>query len=237
MQGLLIRVGIDQEYGHWNAPVDPDTNEFVFFPIPTDAPQNPEIATTYQKHLNELSYFCASHGLNPSSLHFPLPASKTTHYDPDFDHMTYGDVKGIRSKPTMELEKGDFIAFYASLKPIKPCEHNLVYALIGLFIVDEIIEAGSVTTARLHENAHTRSLSIEPTDVIVRAQRDKYGLLQHCIPIGEYRDGAYRVKEDLLNIWGGLSVKDGWIQRSAVPPKFENSEKFFKWFKQQISSQ
>ena len=35
MSGLLVRVGIDgtPKYGHWNAPVDADTNRFVFVPI------------------------------------------------------------------------------------------------------------------------------------------------------------------------------------------------------------
>ena len=37
MRGLLIRVGIDQAYGGWNAPIDPMTGEFVYVPIPDGA--------------------------------------------------------------------------------------------------------------------------------------------------------------------------------------------------------
>ena len=32
---------------------------------------------------------------------------------------------------------------------------------------------------------------------------------------------------------GGLSVKDGYIQRSAKPPIFLKPERFYRWFKQQ----
>jgi hypothetical protein len=50
------------------------------------------------------------------------------------------------------------------------------------------------------------------------------------LPIGEYRDRAYRVRKDLLAEWGGLSAKDGFIQRSAVPPFFNHPDRFQKWY-------
>ena len=34
MKGILVRVGIDSSYGHWNAPVDPNTLNYVYVPIP-----------------------------------------------------------------------------------------------------------------------------------------------------------------------------------------------------------
>jgi hypothetical protein len=53
--------------------------------------------------------------------------------------------------------------------------------------------------------------------------------MARAIPIGEYRDRAYRVRRDLLDAWGGLSVSDGYIQRSAVPPLFREPAKFLHW--------
>lgn len=50
-------------------------------------------------------------------------------------------------------------------------------------------------------------------------------------PIGDYRDKAYRVWPDLLADWGGLSVKDGYLQRSARLPRFLDPERFQSWFK------
>jgi hypothetical protein len=81
-------------------------------------------------------------------------------------------------------------------------------------------------------NAHTRR-RINSDDVIVEGQMGKSGRLLQCIPIGEYRDKSYRVRKDLLKVWGGISVKDGYIQRSAMPPTLKNPTKFMRWFKHQ----
>ena len=42
---------------------------------------------------------------------------------------------------------------------------------------------------------------------------------------------AYNVL--LLDKWGGLSVKNGYLQRSANPPLFCQPERFFNWLQQQ----
>lgn len=42
--------------------------------------------------------------------------------------------------------------------------------------------------------------------------------------------GAYRVRDELLQAWGGLSVKNGFIQRSAVPPRILQPKQFYEWF-------
>ncbi len=34
MKALLVRIGVDQAFGGWNAPVNPDTGEFLYVPIP-----------------------------------------------------------------------------------------------------------------------------------------------------------------------------------------------------------
>jgi hypothetical protein len=57
--------------------------------------------------------------------------------------------------------------------------------------------------------------------------------LERCIPIGEYRDNAYRVRRDVLEEWGGLGVKDGYIQRSGALPAFTDPKRFYAWFKKQ----
>jgi len=33
MKAILVRVGIDCVYGGWNAPMNPETNEFIYVPI------------------------------------------------------------------------------------------------------------------------------------------------------------------------------------------------------------
>src|SRR5207245_1502961 len=69
-------------------------------------------------------------------------------------------------------------------------------------------------------NAHSRrTLAPEAQDLIVLGRPGLSGRLRRCLPIGEYRNGAYRIRRDLLELWGGLSVKDGFLQRSARLPR------------------
>jgi hypothetical protein len=51
--------------------------------------------------------------------------------------------------------------------------------------------------------------------------------------IGEFRDGAYRVTRPILEAWGGLSCRDGYLQWSAVLPSFTDAPRFLRWFERQ----
>jgi hypothetical protein len=128
---------------------------------------------------------------------------------------------------------GDAAVFYAGLRPTRPCKHRLVYAVIGIYWVAEVVRLSTVPRKRWAENAHTRRLDQRPEDIILRADPTRSGRLRRCIPIGEWRNGAYRVTRDLLESWGGLSCKDGFIQRSAVPPEFLDPARFLSWFESQ----
>jgi hypothetical protein len=68
---------------------------------------------------------------------------------------------------------------------------------------------------------------------VVRGDSTGSGRLRRFIEIGEWRRRAYRVREDLLEAWGGLSSRDGYIQRSAVPPRFADPRRFLEWLEAQ----
>jgi len=224
MKGLLVRVGVDQAYGHWNGPADPATGQFVYVTIPEErrsvrqslARQYGEFAPALRAMSQQL----------PDWLH-----GQYTHLDPDFSELTYGDSRP-RSKPIIDMKRGDLLAFYAGLAPTGPTQDNLVYAIVGFYVVDEVVRVKDVPATRWHENAHTRRRGGED-DVIVRAQPRVSGRLSRCVPIGEFRDRAYRVRRDLLKEWGGLGVKDGYIQRSGALPAFTAPARFYAWFKRQ----
>jgi hypothetical protein len=233
MRATLVRVGIDQTFGGWNAPVDPATDEFVYVPIPEGAGrrQRAALATTYAGVLPALAAFAAARPDVPRRL-VSLPAALAnvaTHLDPDFDRLTYGDDGERRGRTIATYEAGDLIAFYAGLRPIAPCPHRLVYALVGLYRVASVARAADFPRSRWHENAHLRRVAPQPTDVIVHADPRKSGRLRRCIPIGERRAGAYRVRRELLEAWGGLSCRDGFLQRSAVPPRLVDPARFLAW--------
>ena len=220
MKGLLVRVGIDSTDGQWNGPVRTRTGEFAFVTITEEAPLRPGMATPYDQFIPVVQRF-------DQSLPFML-RGKPTHLDPDFDHRTYGD-RGQRGARVSILGRGDFIAFFAALCPVDAPPRPLCYALIGLYVIDEIVAAQAVPEQHWAKNAHTRRVPVQD-DIVVRARPGISGRLRQCIPIGELRGGHYRVRHDLLDAWEGLDIKDGYIQRSVRLPAFLNAEKFYEWF-------
>jgi hypothetical protein len=226
MKALLVRVGIDssKKSGGWNAPVDPVTYEFAYVPILEQGEVIPEYKRTYE----QFKAICKKLG-NPLPPKF-MNKYTYAHLDPDFSYLTYGDERK-RGKRIRELEEDDIVAFYAGLRSTEP-ERNLIYALIGLYVVDKIISAKLISEKDRDKNAHTRKQP-DKTDVIVFAKPGLSGRLERCIPIGENRSKAYRVTCGLLGEWGGLCVKNGFIQRSGTLPWFCNPEKFYKWFRNQ----
>jgi hypothetical protein len=151
-----------------------------------------------------------------------------THLDPDFDHLTYGD-QGQRGRRVASLERGDLLAFFAALCPVDGPARPLVYALIGLYVIEERVPAREVPRPRWAENAHTRRLPGN-TDIVVRARPGVSGRLRKCLPIGKLRNRAYRVRHDVLEAWGGLDIRDGFIQRSVRLPAFLDADRFYQWF-------
>ena len=235
VRAALVRVGVDQAFGGWNAPVDPTTHEFVYVPIPDNVPFQPGLEMPYASLRDALVEFSETRECTkPSRVLLPDSlADSNMHLDPDFDCVTYGDDGNRRGKRIAEFSAGDVLVFYAGLRPCRPCEHTLVYAIIGLFRVAEVVRLRTVARADWARNAHTRRLAHRADDVIVRGVPGESGRLRRCLPIGEWRSRAYRVRQDLLGRWGDISCRDGYIQRSAVPPMFLDPARFLAWFEEQ----
>ena len=236
MRAILVRVGIDQAYGRWNAPVDPKTGQFVFVPIPDGAAKVylSGHARGYDEVARPLADFAVAHRMPDLQLPESLRNCKM-HLDPDFEYMTYGDNGSVRGAGIATLGAGDMLVFYAGLRSIAP-PRALVYALVGLFVIEEVVRAVDVPIDRRYDNAHTRWIPISEKDVIVRGVPGASGRFEQCIPIGEWREKAYRVRRDVEEAWGGLNVKNGFIQRSVVPPEFKDPARFDAWFQQQSAT-
>jgi hypothetical protein len=236
MKGLLVRIGVDQAYGGWNAPVDGD-GRFVYVPIPEKlgTPFHPGLERRFGEVLPALNRFCEEHDCDlcrdlafpDELLHHPM------HLDPDFECLTYGDVGGRRGAGMVGMDDGDLLVFYGGLRPVHECDHRLIYALLGFYVVKEVVPVANMPSERWYENAHVRKTKRGETDIVVRANAGVSGRFDRCIPIGEWRGGAYRVRQDVLDAWGGLSVKDGFIQRSAVPPALSKPRQFMDWLQKQ----
>ena len=94
MRAILVRVGVDQAYGGWNAPSDPKSKQFVYVPIPEKAgtPFQPGLERPYAGILPALRNFSELHGLSVDDFGFTSTLfGLVIHLDPDFEHLTYGD--------------------------------------------------------------------------------------------------------------------------------------------------
>jgi hypothetical protein len=221
MNGLLVRVGIDSTDGCWNAPMRLASGEFAYVTITDTKPLRDGMARFYDEFLPVVARF--GEHLPPELLGTP------THLDPDFDHLTYGDQGQRGKRITSLVTAGDLLTFFAALRPVDGPARPLIYALIGLYVVEGIVPAKSVPQSRWAENAHTRRESGD-SDIVVRAKPGVSGRLRRCIPIGELRAGVYRVCNHLLEAWGGLDIKDGYIHRSVRLPAFNDTAQFYRWF-------
>lgn len=227
MNVLLIRVAADQSSGggYWNGPVDSDSNEFAYVAIPEQC----ETYAGLERPYDLLAPTLAAFGVD-------LPGHLRTghmHLDPDFDHLTYGDSGQKARQIESTVRPGDHAVFYAGLRDIRGAD-RLVYAIIGVLEVDRVVRAAGLATGQRDINAHGRRvLQEDAEDVIVLGRAGVSGRLARCLPIGEYRDRAYRVRPDLLHEWGGLSARDGYLQRSARIPRLTEPSRFLAWFRRQ----
>ena len=229
-KGLLVRVGIDQSFGGYNAPINPITNDFLYMPIPQGSDDYmPGARTSYD---DLVSYFEKWKQKNNAIIEFPKDLyNVNTHLDPDYDYLTYGDQATGRGLRVDKLKQGDFIAFFASFRPTSKSNHKLIYALFGLMTVDKVLKVAEVPEDEFHANAHTRIINRNKDHLVVFADLKVSGRFNKALPIGEFRNGSYRVKNEILDLWGGIGVKDGFIQRSINPPWFNKPEQFLEWLK------
>ncbi len=159
MKALLVRIGVDQAYGGWNAPVDA-VGRFVYVPIPEKlgTPFHPGLERRYGEVLPLLEQFCRENQCClDADLRFPHELLEySMHLDPDFEYLTYGDQGSRRGAAMVSMTQGDLLVFYGGLRPVHPCEQKLIYGLMGMYVVQEVLPVASVPQQRWHENAHVR---------------------------------------------------------------------------------
>jgi hypothetical protein len=78
------------------------------------------------------------------------------HLDPDFEHLTYRDQRERAKQLRANLSAGDLIVFYAGLRDVRD-RARLVYAIIGVLVVEDFILATNVRARSRHTNAHSRT--------------------------------------------------------------------------------
>ncbi len=138
----------------------------------------------YDEVIPALERFCTEHDCNLcDNLRFPQDLLEySMHLDPDFDCLTYGDEGGRRGTGMVGMVKGDLLVFYGGLRPVHPCEHRLIYALMGMYVVQDVVPVVSVPRQDWCKNAHVRKIKRGKTDIVVRAKPRVSGRFDRCIP-------------------------------------------------------
>ena len=80
MKAILVRIGVDQAYGSWNAPVDAE-RRFVYVPIPEERGTlfHPGLERRYGEVLPALHRFCGAHQRDLyDDLRFPRDSAGTS---------------------------------------------------------------------------------------------------------------------------------------------------------------
>lgn len=246
MRAILIRVGADgtDRGGNWIAPVDPDSGRFVYIPIPENTVAfHPGCERRFDEVADPLFGFLAEHGANARYWRTRMDAKRgqPMHLDPDYEHLTYGDLGDVRGRDLRDFKPDDLMVFYSAFKPIRPAD-DLVYAVVGVYVVDEIVFAPAVEEARRGENAHTRKADRAPRDIVVRARPHDPGLAHAARPnlvrdprLARSRPGAWvtdsaaargsspRVVRRWLHRWdsaglrSGFSLAFGWLRGWQFP--------------------
>jgi hypothetical protein len=213
------------------------TNKFVYVPIPEDQDKGNKLQRQgYAEPYFQFERPCSELG---KELRANL-LERNAHLDPDFRYLTYGDEHNkAKQLNDAKLTEGDALVFYGGLKPINSLPnvtHDLVYALIGLYILaGPRVKATCLPPKDWHKNAHTRRIP-QDDDIVFFAKKIVSGRLEKCIDIGECIDGRYYLKQDLFDLWGGFEfphkkeIPRLYLQVSGALPKFTNAARFYDWF-------
>lgn len=244
MKGILVRVGADgtDGGGNWLGPVDPDSGRFAYIPIPENTSEfHPGCERRFDEVADSLLGFLSELRAPDAYWRRRIDAKRgrPMHLDPDYEHLTYGDLGDVRGRDLREFKRDDLIVFYSGLRPMRPAS-ELIYAVVGVFVVDEVVLAPSVDDGRRHENAHTRKAKRAPGDIVVRARPGVSGRCARSLPIGEKRDVSnYYLRPDIEAAWGGLVKADGsarkssWLNMSGSMPLLGDPKGFIRWWTEQ----
>ncbi len=219
MRSVAINVGANTNEPGFRGPIY-DDGRFEYIPIPESATVRPEAdVPTYgeldlRTDVTEVS-------------------DRPVHLDPTFagvhgcTSFTYGDPHGVKARPLLDLEAGDYVFFYATLSTAGDAPPPWIAPEWGAYIIGHFRLASdpidpeaferlsAVDRARFETNAH---LKRDPFDAAVLLDGDPDGsrLYETAIPLSGREAGvdANRLVTELSSDSG----KGPWWRR---PMKFD----------------
>lgn len=224
MRALAINVAANTTLPGFRGPVWPD-GSFEYVPIPEREPTS-EPVPTYGDLAADLGW-----RTDVSSV-----ADTDVHLDPEFpeaagERYTYGDEHGVKASPIADLDRGDWLLFYATLtrhgdpdripdrdpgEPAASQPPEWGAYLIGAMRVDRVATGDEYRALDPDErepwrtNAHVRRETFDAR-VLVRGDGTDSRLFDRAIPISAPSGGAD--PNLVVTEWSADSGKGPWWRR------------------------
>lgn len=223
-RAVALNVGANTNEPGFRGPIWPD-GRFTFVPIPETEPTERSPPTYRDLALD---------------LPFPLPSGvvdRPVHLDPEFagyphaEGYTYGDPWGVKARPVLDLEVGDFLFFYATLdavdgnaavEPEPWITPDWGAYLIGHFRLAsdpipgaEFADLAADERTRFENNAHRKRESFDAAVLAVGDQSSR--LYDRAAPLS-WRSGTEA--NHVVTRWSADSGKGPWWRR---PLRFDEA--------------
>ena len=170
MRSVAINVGANTNEPGFRGPIHAD-GRFEYVPIPESAPTREDTDVPTYADL-ELSVDVA-----------PV-ADRPVHLDPTFegvhgcDRYTYGDPHGVKARPLLELEAGDYVFFYATLSTADDDPADWIAPEWGGYVIGQFrLAADPLTPAAYRDLPASEKTVFESNAHLKRATFDAEVLL------------------------------------------------------------
>ncbi|KZN25423.1 hypothetical protein A4G99_02715 [Haladaptatus sp. R4] len=217
-RAVAINVAANTNQPGVRGPIFPD-GRFEYLPIPESEPTNRSVPTYAD--------------LDPS---VELPDGAETlpvHLDPEFaeypccERYTYGDPFGVKARPLLELDRGDYVFFYATLSTVGEPARDWISPRWGAYIIgqfrlardpiagSEFAGLDSEEQRAFENNAHLKREEFD-AEVLVEGAPDESGLYETAVPLSSPEKGSKANR--LVTELSSDSGKGPWWRR---PMKFD----------------
>ena len=219
MRSVAINVGANTNEPGFRGPIRGD-GRFEYVPIPESEPTREDANVPTYDDLD-------------LSIDVTPVAETPVHLDPTFegvhgcDRYTYGDPYGVKARPLLELEAGDYVFFYATLSTAGEAPADWIAPEWGAYVVGQFrLSRDPVSAAEYRDlpasgkaafetNAHVRRASFD-AEVLLHGDASGSALYEAAVPLSSRGAGvdANRLVTDLSSDSG----KGPWWRR---PMKFD----------------
>ncbi len=217
MRGVAINVGANTNEPGFRGPIFAD-GRFEYVPIPEPEPTRSDVTVPTYADLD-------------LETDVEDVADTPVHLDPTFAGVhgcrsyTYGDPHGVKARPLLELEAGDYVFFYATLSTAEDDPAGWIAPEWGAYVIgqfrlasDPVDETEGLTERERSRFRHNAHLKRDPFDAMVLLEGDDDGsaLYDLAVPLSSATAGvdANRLVTELSSDSG----KGPWWRR---PMRFD----------------